>query len=168
VRITTQLTVKDYLAAQRLHFRPKPILRWVLIALGALFVGVIFQQVLMVAQGRALGRYWWMLPAGLAYGALLFYVVLPWRVSKLFRAQPSMGEPTETTFNDEGLLLQTPRGQLRFKWAALKRWKKNKHYILVYHSNVLFHIFPRRSFQRPEEFDELAALLGKNLGQGDA
>ena len=162
--LTTRLTVSDYLAAQRLHFRPKPALRWVTYALGALFAGMLVQEIIVIAKGGTLPRYWWMLPAGLAYGALLFLFVLPWRVARIFRNQPALADPTETQFSDEGLFLRSTRGQLRFKWGTLKRWKRNKNYILVYHSAVLFHIFPRRCFESPEQFEELAELLRKNLG----
>ena len=164
MHITTQLTVDDYLAAQRLHFRPKPAIRWVSYALGALFAGMLLQEAIVIAQGGALPRYWWMLPAGLAYGALLFLIVLPWRVGRIFKGQPALAQPTKTVFNEEGLLLETSRGHLRFPWSMLKRWKRNKRYILVYHSAVLFHIFPRRCFENAAQFEALAERLRQNIG----
>ena len=162
--ITTKLSVSDYLAAQRLHFRPKPALRWILYVFAALFAGMLIQEVIMIVQGEPLPRFWWALPAGLAYGAFLFLILLPWRVSLIFKKQPALADPTRTRFTDDGLLLESSRGHLRFNWGMLKRWKRNRDYILVYHSAVLFHIFPRRCFESAEEFNALAALLREKIG----
>ncbi len=162
--VTTHLTPEDYLAAQRLHFRPKPAVRWIGWGLLALFVGMLLQEVIMIAQGLPLPRFWWALPAGLAYGALLFLIILPWRVGRIFKANPALLDPTETRITDEGLALQSKRGQLRFPWPMIKRWKRNSRYILVYHSSTLFHIFPRRSFANPEDFEALAARLRAHVG----
>jgi hypothetical protein len=164
VHITATLTPADYLAAQRLHFRPKPAFRWVLYVIAALFAGMLIQEALIIAQHRQLPRFWWVLPAGLAYGAFLFFVLLPWRVNNIFKKQPALAETTRTNLDGDGLHLQTSRGQIRFKWSMLKRWKRNRDYILVYHSALHFHIFPRRAFASPEDFSEAAALLEKHLG----
>lgn len=164
MNILTHLSPSDYIAAQRLHFRPKPAFRWVLYAIGALFAGMLIQEALIIAQGRGLPRFWWVLPAGLAYGAFLFLVLLPWRVNKIFKAQPALAEPTRTTLDPDGLHLQTSRGEILFKWSMLKRWKQNQKYILVYHSAVHFQIFPRRAFSSQGDFAALGELLQKHLG----
>jgi hypothetical protein len=137
----------------------------VLYVLSAMFTGMLLYEIIAILGGGPLPRYWWMLPAGLAYGALLFFIILPWRVAKIFKDQPALGEPMKTVLDDEGLGLQTSRGQVRFKWTMLKRWKRNARYILVYHSAVHFHILPRRSFASEEEFAAALSLLRKNLGE---
>lgn len=162
--IECRLTVQDYLAAQRLHFRPKPVLRWLLFIVLGYLAAMLLQQAWQIARGGVLPRGWWMLPAGLAYGAFMFFILLPWRVSKIFKERPALAEPNRFTFTEEGMRLEAVRGQIQLKWPMLKRWKRNRNYILVYHSALHFHIFPRRCFIRPEEFAELSALLARNIG----
>jgi len=162
--LEVQLTVQDFLAAQRLHFRPKPAVRWagyVLVAVIGLMLG---SEISTMIRGGPLPRGWWVLPAGLAYGAFLFFILLPWRVTRIFNQNPALAALTRTTITEEGLALESARGQLRFGWPTIKRWKTNREMILVYHSSSQFHMFPRRCFAQPEEFDDLRELLGKHLG----
>ncbi len=164
MKIEVTLSAEDFLAAQRLHFRPKPALRWTLYAALAVFLGMLIQQILILAQRGSLPRGWWVLPSGLGYGAFLFFILLPWRVRRIFRQNPGLAAPTRTLINEEGLFLESTRGQIRFQWPTLRRWKRNGEMILVYHSGAHFHSFPRRCFARPEDFDGLAELLGKHIG----
>lgn len=162
--IECKLTVQDYLAAQRLHFRPKPVLRWALIVVVGYLAAMLLHQAWTIAHGGALQRGWWMLPAGLAYGAFMFFILLPWRVAKIFKERPALAQANRFTFNDQGMLLEATRGQLQLKWPALKRWKRNRDYILLYHTALHFHIFPRRCFAQPQEFDAFAAFLTQHIG----
>ena len=162
--LEVQLNVQDFLTAQRLHFRPKPALRravYLLVAAVALMLGA---EVWTVVRGGVLPRGWWILPAGLAYGAFLFFILLPWRIARIFKQNPALAAPTRTTIVDEGLLLDSSRGQLRFGWPMIRRWKFNREMILVYHSGAQFHMFPRRCFSQPQDFQDLCDLLGKHLG----
>ncbi len=162
--LEVQLTVQDFLAAQRLHFRPKPALRWVLYLFLAVLAAMLGLEAWMIARGGVLPSGWWILPAGLAYGAFLFFILLPWRVARIFHKNPALAAPTRMTIVDQGLWLDSSRGQLRFGWQMLKRWKANSEMILVYHSGSQFHIFPRRCFPQPQDFQRLRELLGQHVG----
>lgn len=162
--LQVQLTAQDFLGAQRLHFRPKPAVRWAGYLLVAVLGLMLGSEVATIMRGGVLPGGWWILPAGLAYGAFLFFFLLPWRVARIFKQSPGLAAPTRTTLNDDGLFLESSRGQLRFGWPMIKRWKANRETILVYHSGSQFHIFPRRSFAGQKEFEELRTLLGKHLG----
>ena len=166
--VEVRLTEKDFFSAQLLNIRPKPLVRI------ALWVGVTIMAVLFIAEVWAISRAgvlprgWWILPAGVAYGAILFFFILPWRVGRIFRQNPGLAAPTRTTFDDEGLLLDSSRGQLRFRWNALKKWKHNRDLLLVYHSPTLFHMLPRRCFNSAADFDALVSSLEKHLGPAEA
>lgn len=162
--IESRLRMQDFLAAQRLHFRPPPAVRIALYGLGVI-VGILFLlEGWAIARAGQLPRGWWILPAGLAYGALLFFIVLPWRVTRIFKQNPALAGPTRITFADDGLMLDSARGQIRFGWPMLKKWKRNRQLILVYHSAMHFHILPRTGFASDDDFQTLAELLRKKLG----
>lgn len=165
--LDVQLTAQDFLAAQRLHFRPKPPVRWagyLLVAVLALMLG---SEVATIARGDTLPRGWWILPAGLAYGAFLFFFLLPWRVARIFKQNPALAAVTRITLNDEGLFLESSRGQLRFGWPMIKRWKTNRDMILVYHAGSQFHTLPLRCFSTPQDFEGLQALLHQHVGPAE-
>lgn len=162
--LEVQLTAQDFLAAQRLHFRPKLAFRWALYLFLAVLALMLALQVWVVARSGAMPRGWWVLPAGLAYGAFLFFILLPWRVARIFKQNPGLAAPTRMKIVDEGLLLDSSRGQLRFGWPMLKRWKTNREMILVYHAGSQFHIFPRRCFREPQDFERACEILRKHLG----
>jgi YcxB-like protein len=162
--IETKLTAQYYLSAQLLHFRPKPLLRYLCIALFVVLALLLINEAVIVVRGGVLPRGWWVLPAGLAYGALLFFIVLPWRVGRIFRSHPHMAEGTRVTLDDQGIGLHSTRGEIRLRWATLKKWKCNRDYVLVYHTNTLFHTFPRRCFADTAEFDAALELLNKRIG----
>ena len=165
--IDVRLTVRDFLAAQRLHFRPKPAVRWAIYLLTTFVAVMLAAEVWTIIRGERLPRGWWVLPAGLAYGAFLFFILLPWRVARIFKQNPALAAPTHTTIDENGLALDSSRGQLRFGWPMIKRWKANGEMILIYHSSAHFHMFPKRCFAQPQDFEYLGELLRKHLGAAE-
>jgi YcxB-like protein len=164
MKVEIRLEVKDYLAAQRLHFRPRFAMRAALAVLGGFLLAAFGQQIWTIAHHGVLPRWWWMLPAGLAYGAVLFCFFLPWKVGRIFKENPRLAEPMKIDLSDTGLLMESSRGQVRAPWSMLKSWKQNGSLILIYHSRVHFHIFPRRSFASAEDYAAAGELLKKHLG----
>lgn len=164
VKSECALTVADFLAAQRLHFRPKLLGRISLYAFAFFLTVGLSQEIWIIIRGQALPPGWWILPAGVAYGAVLFFIFLPWRVSKIFKANPRLADPLLVTFNEEGLLLDSVRRQVKAPWSLLKKWKDNQTMILVYHSRTQFHIFPKRGFPDAASFAAVKDLLRRHLG----
>lgn len=162
--ITVQLTEADFIAAQKLHFRPKPAFRWAGYVFCAILCGMLLQEMILMAQGGPLPKGWWVLPAGLGYGAFLFFILLPWRVARIYRQTPALATPSELTFSDDGIGLGSGKNEIRFPWAAFRKWKRTRETLLVYHSGSHFHTLPRHCFNSSEEFEALAALLLKQIG----
>ncbi|HEU5078129.1 MAG TPA: YcxB family protein [Opitutaceae bacterium] len=168
IKFECALSVADFLAAQRLHFRPKIFGRIVLYLFAFCLVVGLSQEVWMIIRGQVLPRGWWVLPAGVAYGALLFFIFLPWRVSRIFRANPHLSDPLIVSFTEEGLLLDSVRRQIKAPWSLLRKWKDNENVILVYHAPTQFHIFPQRGFRSAETFSEVKQMLRRHLGPPQA
>ncbi len=159
-----QLTVQDFLAAQRLHFRPGRLGQFMLWVVAGFCVAALLQEVWVIGHHGVLPRGWWILPAGLAYGALLFLIFLPWRVGKIFQKNPRLAEPTHVEVGEDGVLFDTKRGQIRATWSLLKSWKHNRAVVLVYQSRVHFHIIPRRGFASDVDYAAFQELFKSRLG----
>lgn len=162
--LSIQLTERDFIESQKLHFRPKPALRWTWYVFTAILVGMLVQEMVLMVQGSPLPKGWWVLPAGLAYGVFLFYILLPWRIGRIYRQNPGLANVSEVTFDEAGMGLGSGRGEIRFPWAGLRKWKRNRDTILVYHSGSHFHTFPRHCFGAEDTFEALAGLLAKHIG----
>lgn len=49
-------------------------------------------------------------------------------------------------------------------WSDYLKWKKNDHLILIYLSDCVYHMLPRRMFVDQSEFEKLGDLLTKKIG----
>jgi len=164
ITVEVKQNAQDYLRSQRLHFRPRPLIRGVFWALATMILFAVADEVWVIAHGGVLARGWWLVPLAVIYGVCLFLFFLPWRISKIFYANPNLAKPTQTTLAPEGLLLGTSRGQVRMPWALIKGWKVNRHMLLIYQSRVTFNAYPRRCFASDEDFSAWIEALQKNVG----
>ncbi len=164
--VEVQQTVQDYLRAQRLHFRPRPLIRGVFWALGTITLIAVADEIYIISHGGVLARGWWLVPLAIAYGAFLFLIYLPWRIARIFRDNPNLARPTQTTLDSAGLILGTSRGGVRMPWSMIKGWKANRNVLLIYQSRVNFSTYPRHSFASDADYATWLEALQKNVGPG--
>lgn len=164
ITVEVKQNAQDYLRSQRLHFRPRPWVRGVFWTIAVLIALSVAEEVWVIAHGGVLARGWWLVPLAIAYGVFLFVFFLPWRISKIFRDNPNLAKPTQTTLAPEGLLLATTRGQIRMPWALIKGWKVNSQMLLIYQSRVNFSAYPKRCFASEADFAAWVEALEKNVG----
>jgi len=66
---------------------------------------------------------------------------------------------------DDGVIISSPnRGEWKVSWAEAHKWKSNDKIILVYLSDRMFRMFPRRWFASDADFQDLKNLLLKTIG----
>ena len=164
ITVEVQQNVQDYLRSQRLHFRPRPLIRGLFWAIVGIIALAVADEVWVIAHGGVLARGWWLVPLAIAYGVCLFLFFLPWRIAKIFHANPNLARPMRTTLAPDGLLLATSRGQIRMPWPLIKGWKMNRDMLLIYQSRVLFNAYPRRCFASDADFHAWVEALKKNVG----
>lgn len=146
--------------------RPRPILKWI----GISFVG----PVIVLCAGRFLNPEedvspWtpYLILAGLLYFALLYGVWLPFRTKRLFLQQKTLQEPYEVEITDEAYSASSCHGQSRMVWKDFHKHKMSARIILLYQSDVLYHLFPTRWFSE-DQLAEFQKILRANLGEPKA
>ena len=156
-----EMTPQDYARAQYLHMRPR---RW-LVAVGAILALLYLVTFGMNAASviRNGGPYSLLLLFALPILLLAVHFgwLLPWRARRLWKQQKALHSPIRMRIGDDGLDVQTEHGHARTPWDHLHRWKENNHLFLLYDSDNLFQMIPKRVL-RPDQilgFREL--LLGK-------
>jgi len=162
IKIQKQLTANDYIAAQFLH------LSWRFYALMGVLFFVLFVAGDYVWDPENFGS-GWIFGVGLwVIWFSIFSVVHVWEVKrrarKTYAQQKTLRVVHENRITDDMLSTHSEMGDVRHKWIDFHKWKANKGMILVYLSDRMFVMFPRRSFASTDEFEDLQKLLTNIIG----
>jgi Na+/melibiose symporter-like transporter len=162
IRFTAQLTPEDYVRAQRLHAGPR-----VYFVVGSFMLAVL--SLIVFVSGDAHDGRTWVVTGGLwVIWFLVFCLTQPRgmarRAAKTFSQQKTLQVPFEGEITDEKWHVRSEIGESRISWADFHKWKGNKNLVLVYQSDRLFNMFPRRFFISDEEFQSFKELLTRAIG----
>lgn len=148
--ITGTIEQADFLAAQRLHYRydRKRILAYGGLAAAAAVLGAVawsFDQHVIYSAlwGGAIG--------GVVGDAACRFVWAPWRSRRVYKQQRSLHESFQYRWNNQHLSCESASGSARRPWRHYTKWKEDESVFLVYHSDALFEMLPKRWFVRPEQ-----------------
>lgn len=163
VQVQGRVSWSEYLRAQYLHLRPRPLLERV--GLGIVVVGISVVAVVLwrALRGSPPSHFPYLLVTSLVYLALYFLVFVPWRARALFRRQKVLDGPFRILADSSGLAISSEIGEIRMPWAALRKWKESQRLFLIYHSDSLFHLVPKRLFTTSEQLDAFRGLLHRHL-----
>jgi len=97
------------------------------------------------------------------FGALIFS--LPWlQAQQMFRKGGSqLRDEATAEISDSGLIGANSVSSSNSTWGAFTRYTESKNLFLVYRSEMLFNIVPKRAFAAGEE-DAVRGLLEQHLG----
>ena len=168
MRVTYRVTAEDFVSAQRLH-RKKGLplwrrsFRWVLSAvlLGVVGVNVAgwistkdpifianFKPMLIVCTGWIAAI--WILPQYL------------WR--RNFNKDPQLQQEVTAEISDKGIHLIGPNSDSHIAWAAFRRYLESDTIFMLYQTNQIINILPKRFFE-PSEAQHFHDLLAAKLGE---
>jgi hypothetical protein len=154
--ITAQITVDDYIAAHRLHHRRRTITIYAVCAV------IVIGAIVLWAAGWK----YWIILLFTGLGGLLGQwwddrVGLPRKVRKLYAQFKGIEEPAELSWDAEHVAGRSARGEGRRKWNEYARFVENDEVMLLYITDQLWEVYPKRIFQPPqlEEFRKLARVV---------
>jgi hypothetical protein len=147
------LTEADYLAAQRLHMKPRSAFAIVALALVALAVASF------IASPS------WMLGAALAMLAATFFVYLPFNAKRTFRQYKALSEPTSIEVRDEGVYFKRETGEGLVPWSHVVKWRHSSTLLLLYPANRVFYLIPAHFFQDQSAFASFVSVIESKLGR---
>ena len=88
---------------------------------------------------------------------VILWVVLPFRVRRIFRQQKNLSRETALYWDRTGLHTRTANGTSMTPWADYVRFREGEDVILLYHSLALFQFIPRRVLSADDQADLTAA-----------
>lgn len=154
---------EDYVNAMKLHALWSR--RRLLVHLGVIAVALI-----VVATSRS--SYWLevlssallggAVAAVVLYGVLrIFY--LPWKARRMFAQQKSLHAGYDFQWTDDGLVVDGRNARSQTAWGDYLKRKENDRVALLYHSDLLFQMLPKRAFSE-EQWASLRPYLDR-VGQ---
>ena len=142
----------DFVTAQFLHIKPRPLFAVLGLIILALFIWVSF-------YAPSVSFFAWL---GLLVAYFALY--LPWCAKRNYRNYKAAHQPITIDVLDDGIHVTTENGAAHIPWDHILKWRRNSTLIVFYSSPVLFHIVPGRFFENEEEIEVLATLLGEKVG----
>ncbi|WP_313145768.1 YcxB family protein [Stenotrophomonas sp.] len=158
--ISGTLSQEQHLHALRLHRRKAvKVLAGVLLACAV--VGVValatdhhFPGLILVCGG-----------VGGAIGALAqSRLALPRQVAKIHRQQASLHAHYTYSWDEEWLSVASEHVQAKRRWSDYTKLRENEEVLLLYHSDVMFEVFPKAWFNGQAQMDEFRRLASRATG----
>ena len=164
MKIKGQFQWTDYLAAQLLHLQPSRFVRVALYGAFSLMTLSFITIFCLFIIGQLDGNISFILPAFIL--TIIFpiyrYVLLPNRIKKIFTQQKELSLPVEFEFTETGVHTSNELGNSTRPWTHFIKWKENKEVIMLYHSDVLFNMIPKRFFTDSQQIETFKSFLENN------
>lgn len=142
----------DYVAAQYLHMRPRPVFAIVGLLLLALFVWVIVESRSLVVI------------FAIVYPMVLFAIIIPWRAKRNFRQHKALSEPISIEIRENGLHRKSQYGESLTPWPHIHHWRQGRRLLLLYPASNMFYIIPGHFFPSPDEYEAFVDSIKAQLG----
>jgi hypothetical protein len=155
---------KDLLAASWVHLRPR---RAYAIVGSFLLASFLWAGWLSFFGKNARSDDWgrWIIPGVIGY--FVFYLVwIPLQTRRTFKQRKDLQREVSIAIVDAGLEQTTQDSHGVKPWGDYLRWKEGKDLFLLYISDNMYQVVPKRFFSSVVEIDEFRTLLRKNVAGG--
>ena len=162
IKFKEQLVLEDFKKAQKLHLQigPFSVFANYYLLLGGLIAIIIGLSLILT------GRIMWSL-------ILVLFVVLggmgvfmmvrqQGQVARTFQQQKDLSAPVELALDETGYSATSVYGSVHIPWGDFAKWKENQELFLLYRSDVLISVLPKRFLAGEEEARYVRDLLTRN------
>jgi len=140
----------------------------ILLTAGAAFV-LVFEAVSPPRAGDwSWPKYAIFFAVTLGFLYALFLGFLPWanrrQIRRAHERSKGAGLVITSVVSEEGLETRTALAESRHSWECFRKWKASEELILIFQTDVLFNMLPRRAFASQADFDAVREFLTRRLG----
>ncbi len=162
VNLKGKFELEDLKAAQNLHALPGK-RGWITIAV---LIGFFFFLFLASIVLAAMGRMSWVLVIYpiliLGLIVLYWYVLRPAQIARAYKQHKELSSLFEMDLTDEGYSIKNDYGTGKIPWRDFAKWKADKKIILLYRTDTMFNMVPKRLMQDESQADYVLEQLQKN------
>lgn len=156
-----QISLTDYLRADRLHLKPRKKFRIIAYILACVPASaIILSFICGKSESTASG---WASIGVLAYLAVIFLVIRPRRIRKIYNQSVALKQLITLSYTNETIHFVCEAGETKMKWKDFIKWRQDKHLFAIYHSDAMYQIIPKRSITESESA-EIESALRANVG----
>ena len=162
VTIHGKYELEDLKAAQDLHARPG---RWGMIGLYIVLLLLVFILGMGVVSVILASASWQviLLPLViLGFLALFWFVLRPYQIARVYRQHKELSSDFTMELNDEGYKIENTYGTGKIPWKDFAKWKAGDKIILLYRTDNMFNMVPRRLLQDETQAQYVLDQLQKN------
>lgn len=148
---------KQVLDGLRNHFFSRPEIKFLVIAVNVFAIGsaiLFYFKYIQAFSFLAFSLMWFLL-------WLTIRILLPLSIYK--RSQTFKDSFSLSLTQNEGVLLQTERGQQLWKWADFSNFKETLYFFHLYFDSRSFFLVPKDSFKDLVEIQEARKILKDNI-----
>ena len=99
----------------------------------------------------------------LSMGAVVFWYGMRARIRRAWQGQPSMHLHHTFEFFEDRVIVDTTQSRTESRWTAYPRLLETPNLLLLYVSDLAFHILPKRALAGDDEFERFRAFLLKRI-----
>jgi hypothetical protein len=160
-----RLSLDDLIAAYRVHARAS-LLRSLAIVTAAVTVGGLWSvskslSVMTIANVFVVLAL--ILAFGIGIGILSQRFAIPFRARRIYRQQKNLQRPYQLSWDDANVRTASAEGSAATPWNDFLKWREGKYTFLLYRSDMLFQMFPKRAFHDQTQIDEFRRLAQQHI-----
>jgi hypothetical protein len=164
MRATGTFAAHDLVSASWVHLRPRKSLA--ILGLLLLASGIVLSVfVLVTGDMRQGGWEAWAVPAFILYVTLVFGIGIPYKCRRSYRQRKDLQRPCMFTASEEGLQFSAEGITGMKKWSDYVKWKEGRHCFLLYMSDSLYQLLPKRFLQSETEVAAFREMLQRNVAR---
>jgi hypothetical protein len=147
--------------------RPRRSLAVVGIILVALGVGL---ALVMLVSGNPQETNWatFIVPGVLLYFALIFGLGIPYKCRRAFSQRKDLQRPCTFHTEEKGLRFSTEGISGTKAWSDYFKWKEGKNCFLIYMSDNMYQVIPKRFLESESEVRTFREILQRNVARREA
>jgi len=162
VTLNGKFELADLKAAQNLHAMPGR-RTWVgIIILMGLFVLLMLGAIVLAFTGS---MSWWLVAYPIfivGFVALYWFVLRPAQITRVYKQHKELSSSFEMELTDEGYGIKNSYGTGKIPWKDFAKWKADKNIILLYRTDNMFNMVPKRLLQDDSQTQYILDQLEKN------
>jgi len=149
-------------AAQNLHARQGWLVTWLGYCMLALVALAFIGEIVLAAMGLLAWTYVLYPAVILGFLALYRFYLRPYQVNRSYAQNKELSSPFEIELTDEGYGISNTYGSGKIPWKDFAKWREDDQVILLYRTDNMFNMIPKRLLQDETEAQYILEMLRQN------
>ncbi len=157
-----QYDLSDFKKAQRLHTQIGRMSARADSYLIGLLALLTIAGVVLAVMGRVPWLFTCYLALFLGVYVLFQFVLIPRQLTRVFKQRKDLSAPFEMELTEQEFEIRNEFGVTHLPWKDFVKWKENGEMLLMYRSDTMFHLLPKRLLPKTDDIQYVLDRLQQN------